>query len=60
MTLETEPEIDSQSAAAVDLDIMTATKETLEGTTRCASRRARNFMPNWWRWPRTSSSTSTC
>ncbi len=30
MTQETEPEIDSRSAAAVDLDTMTATKETLE------------------------------
>lgn len=33
MTQETEPEIDSQSAAAVDLDTMTATKETLEDYT---------------------------
>jgi len=33
MTQETEPEIDSQSAAAVDLDTMTARKETLEDYT---------------------------
>src|ERR1700744_3216397 len=33
MTQETEPEIDSKSAAAVDLDTMTARKETLEDYT---------------------------
>jgi purine-cytosine permease-like protein len=44
MTQETEPEIDSQSAAEVDLDTMTATKETLEDyTLRFAPRSYRRW-----------------
>jgi purine-cytosine permease-like protein len=44
MTQETEPEIESQSAAAVDLDTMTATKETLEDyTLRFAPRSYRRW-----------------